>query len=231
MAVIATVPERWRQIEAVHAYWRLAEAVGGYHFDYERQQRLASLRAASNETADLRTAQAIAAAQVREAEVRVAIAQHDLAEILSLIPGSPLPLPADTPLVGPYRTLFAELFAGRTAPQRLRTLDQTLPLRNRAVESHAAALLAAEDALDATIELQTAGREPLSGVLSALDAQNRQQRAFWPPYVAITTTSPIMPSWSCHRRLRPNCSSARLSSRIGRPGNRLRRCRLPPRRP
>ena len=110
--------------------------------------------------------------------MQVTTAQHDLAEILLLAPGTPLPLPADQPLVGPYRTLFAELFAGKTAPQRARMLDQTLPLRNRAVESHAAALLAAEDALDAAIELQAGGREPLAGVIAALDAQVRQQRAF-----------------------------------------------------
>ena len=178
MSVVATAPERQRQIEAVHAYWRLAEAVGEYHFCHERQQRLARLRAGNDEAADLRTAQAVAAAQLREAEVQVTTAQHDLAEILLLVPGTPLPLPADQPLVGPYRTLFAELFAGKNAPQRARVLDQTLPLRNRAVESHAAALLAAEDALDAAIELQASGQGRLAGVIAALDAQIRQQRAF-----------------------------------------------------
>ena len=177
-SVVATAPERQRQIEAVHAYWRLAEAVGEYHFCHQRQQRLARLRAGNDEAADLRTARAIAAAQIREAEVQVTTAQHDLAEILLLVPGTPLPLPADQPLVGPYRTLFAELFAGKKAPQRARMLDQTLPLRNRAVESHAAALLAAEDALDAAIELQTGGQGRLAGVIAALDAQVRQQRAF-----------------------------------------------------
>ncbi len=178
VSVVATVPERPRQIEAVHAYWRLAEAMGEYHFAHERQQRLAPLRAGNGEAADLRTARAIAEARLREAEVQLTTAQHDLAEILSLVPGTPLPLPADQPLVGPYRTLFAELFAGKTAPLRARMLDQTLPLRTRAVESHAAALLAAEDALDAAIELQTSGQDHLAGVLVALDAMDRQQRAF-----------------------------------------------------
>ncbi len=175
---MATAPQRQRQIEAVHAYWRLAEAVGEYHFSHERQQRLARLPAGNDEAAELRTAQAVAAAQLQEAEVQVTTAQHDLAEILLLAPGTPLPLPADQPLVGPYRTLFAELFAGKQAPQHAAMLDQTLPLRNRAVESHAAALLAAEDALDAAIELQTSGQGRLAGVIAALDAQVRQQRAF-----------------------------------------------------
>ena len=45
VSVVATAPERQRQIEAVHAYWRLAEALGEYHFCHERQQRLARLPA------------------------------------------------------------------------------------------------------------------------------------------------------------------------------------------
>ena len=178
VSVVATVLERQRQIEAVHAYWRLAEAIGEFHFCQERQQQIARLRAANGEATDLRTARAVATAQLREAEVQIATAQHDLAEILLLAPATPLPLPEDRPLTGPYRTLFAELFAGKKTPDRARILDQTLPLRNRAVESHAAALLAAEDALDAAIELQASGQEHLAGVLAALDAHVRQQRAF-----------------------------------------------------
>ena len=87
-------------------------------------------------------------------------------------------MPADLPLVGAYRTLFAELFAGQQAPQRAAMLDQALPLRNKAVEAHAAALVAAEDALDAAIELQSGGQGRLAGVVAALDALVRQQRAF-----------------------------------------------------
>jgi len=178
VSVVATVSERQRQIEAVHAYWRLAEAVGEYHFSHERQQRLARLQAGNDEATDLRTARAVAAAQIREAELQVTTAQHDLAEILLLTPGTPLPLPANQPLVGPYRTLFAELFAGKKAPERARMLDQMLPLRNRAVEGHAAALLASEDALDAAIELQSSGQGRVAAVIAALDTEVRQQQAF-----------------------------------------------------
>ena len=178
LSVVATAPQRARQIEAVHAYWRLAEAVGDYHFALERQQRLAKLQAASDEAADLRTARAVAAADLSEAVVAVTSAQHDLAEVLLLAPSTPLPLPADPPLVGPYRTLFSTLFAGKAAPQRAKMLDQALPLRNQAIEDHAAALAAAEDVLDTALELQTAGQGRLAGVVSALDALVCQQRAF-----------------------------------------------------
>jgi hypothetical protein len=57
-------------------------------------------------------------------------------------------------------------------------LDQALPLRASAVESHAAAVTAAEDALDAAIELQASGQGHLADVVAALDGQVRQQRAF-----------------------------------------------------
>lgn len=178
VSVVATAPERHRQIEAVHAYWRLVEAMGEYHFSHERQQRLLRLRTGNDEAADLRTARAVATAQMCEAELQIMTAQHDLAEILLLVPDAPLPLPADQPLVGPYRTLFAELFAGKKAPDRARMLDQRLTLRNQAVESHAVALLAAEDALDAAIKLQANGQGRLAGVIAALDTQLLQQRAF-----------------------------------------------------
>ena len=47
LSVVATAPQRQGQIEAVHAYWKLAEAVGDYHFAHDRQQRLARLQAVS----------------------------------------------------------------------------------------------------------------------------------------------------------------------------------------
>jgi hypothetical protein len=178
VSVVATVPNRPRQIEAVHLYWRLAEAVADYHFCFECQQRLSRLRAGNDEAAEFRTRQAVAMAELREADLKVTAAQHDLAETLSLASGIPLPLPADQPLVGPYRTLFAELFGGQKAPVRARTLDQTLPLRSRAIESHAAALLAAEDAMDAAIEVQADGQGRMAAVITAMDTRLQQQRAF-----------------------------------------------------
>jgi hypothetical protein len=178
VSVIATAPTRQRQTEAVHAYWRLAEAVGDYHFCSLRQQRLARLKVRNDEAADLRAVQAVATAEIRDAELRITTAQNDLAETLHLAPGTPLPLPADQPLVGPYRTLFAEVFAGKTAPESARMLDQTLPLRNQAIENHAAALLAAEDSFDAAVEVQAEGQGRLDGVIRAADALLKQQRAF-----------------------------------------------------
>jgi hypothetical protein len=178
LSVIAAVPDRAKQLEAVHAYWRLVQAIGDYRYCHERQRRLARLKASGDEAADLRTAQAIAVAQLHEAELHTISAQQELAGKLDFPETAPLPLPADRPLTESYRTRFAELFAARRAPDRVRMLDQTLPLRQRAVESHSAAVLAADEALDVALELQASGQVRLACVLRALDAQLREQRAF-----------------------------------------------------
>jgi hypothetical protein len=178
LTAIAASSERPRQLAAVHAYWHLVQAIGDYRCCYERQQRLARFKAAGGETAELRTTQAIAIAQLHEAELSATTAQHELAAKLNFPETAPLPLPSDRPLSESYRTQFAEFFSMQKAPDRLRMLDQTLPLRQRAVESHAAAVLAAEEALDAAIELQASGQARLSNVLPAMDASVREQRAF-----------------------------------------------------
>src|SRR5690349_17163155 len=43
LAAISSLPDRPRQIAAVHAYWRLVQSIGDYHYLLERQQRLARL--------------------------------------------------------------------------------------------------------------------------------------------------------------------------------------------
>lgn len=178
LSAIASAADRPRQLEAIHGYWRLVNAIGDYHYLLERQQRLLRLPAAKDEAGDLRTAQAIATARLHEAEIHLSAAQHELAATLHLPEMAALPWPADRPLTDAYRTRFAELFAGKRPPDRTRMLDKTLPLRQRAVESHAAAVLAAEESLDATLELHSTGQRPLARVLQTIDAAVQQQQAF-----------------------------------------------------
>ena len=192
LTAVAAVPDRAQQLEAVHAYWRLVEAIGDYRYCHERQQRLARLKAAADEAADLRTAQAIAVAQLHEAELQATSAQHELAAKLDFPETAPLPLPADRPLTEAYRTRFAELFAGRKTPDRVRMLDQTLPLRQRAVESHAAAVLAAEESLDAAIELHAGGHAGLAGSCMRWMRRFANNGRLSPRSAAITMTSSII---------------------------------------
>ncbi len=74
LSAIASFPDRPRQREAIHGYWRLVQAVGDFHYCTERQQRLSRLTASNDEAGDLRTARAVATARLHEAELRVTTA-------------------------------------------------------------------------------------------------------------------------------------------------------------
>jgi hypothetical protein len=175
--VLASTQDRRQQLDLVHAYWRLAEAVADYRFGLDQSNQLARLQAGDAEAAELRMAQAAAAAALREAEADVVAAQHELAGLMLLAGDAPLPLPGDLPHVGPYRTYFKELFAARPAPPRARLLDGTLPLRCRAIDARAMALQAARDALAAATRGRASGHGAVAPLLAALDALRREQRA------------------------------------------------------
>ena len=156
------------------AYWRLAQAVAEYHFCLDHSGRLGRIKPAGAEPASLRLARASAAAVLRQAELEATSAQCELARLMRLAPGAALPLPADPPHVGPYRTNFQELFAGRTPPEPAALMERLLPIRREAVDAQAAAVLAAEDVLAA------AGEQPTSdvAVITACSQELlRQQRA------------------------------------------------------
>ena len=220
VSVVATVLERQRQIEAVHAYWRLAEAIGEFHFCQERQQQIARLRAANGEATDLRTARAVATAQIGEAEVQIATAQHDLAEILLLAPAAPLPLPEDRPLTGPYRTLFAELFAGRrpgscpdTRPDAAAPQPGGGKSRGRLAGSRRRGWTPPSSCRPTARSIWPAFSPPWTPM-------SGNNGLFWPPSAVTTTTSPITPSQSFHRKQLRISSPARSSSKIGRRASR-----------
>jgi len=177
LAALAATPERLQQLEITRSYWRLVEAVAVYRscLDYESQLRPVQARA--EEEAPLRTARASSLALVREAEVSVVAAQHDLAALLRLASDAPLPLPADAPHVGPYRTDFAQLFSNRAAPVQARMLDRTLPIRLRAIEQRALAVKAAEEATTATREAHRLGRAGLHDLLACLRDGLQQRQA------------------------------------------------------
>jgi hypothetical protein len=179
VTALSSAPDPRLQLEVTHAYWRLAEAVAVYHFslDYERQLR--DLQVEGDPAPPWRTARASCAALVREAEVAAVAAQHELAALALLSPDVPLPLPADRPHVGPYRTQFEQLFSMRTPPPRARLIDRTLPILYRAVDGRASAVEAAHDALTAAVDAHQSGRADLPAVLASLEEYLRQRRAFF----------------------------------------------------
>jgi hypothetical protein len=89
-----------------------------------------------------------------------------------------LPVPSDRPHVGAYRTHFQEIFAQRSAPPRVRLIDRTMPLRRKAVDLRCQAVVAARDALHATLEAYDAQQAEIEHVLVRIKALARERRAF-----------------------------------------------------
>jgi len=176
--VLSSTPDRRRQLELTKTYWRLAQAVAGYHFCCSRANELEKLSPRAEDAAAMRLARASATASLREAELEAADAQHELAGLMPLPPDAPLPLPADRPHVGPYRTHFQELFATRTPPDQARLAERVLPIWRQVVDERAAAVQAAEDALMAAMDNHAARAADASAVVACSEELLRQQRAF-----------------------------------------------------
>jgi hypothetical protein len=178
LAALGPGGDRGQQLRVVRTYWRLTQAVAEYRFCTEHVKVLEQLRMASRSDAMVRLAEATAASQLREAELAVTRLQYELAEMARLPNGSPLPLPADRPLVAPYRTSIKELYAGRTPPEPARLADKILPLQHKAIEDRAAAVQAADDALAAVAENLQSGKGDSAAVVACSRELLRQQRAF-----------------------------------------------------
>lgn len=175
VSVFSSTPDRRQQMELARAYWRLVQAVAEYHFCFDHAQRLERVGTADNGT---RLARASAAAKLREAELEATRSQCELARLARLPAGSALPLPADRPHVGSYRTYFQELFAGRTPPEQTVLMERILPIRRQVVDEQAAAVQAAEDALAAMSDELAARRGNAGAVIVCSQELLRQQQAF-----------------------------------------------------
>jgi len=175
---LGSTPDRRRQLEAVHAYWRLAQAVAEYHFCLDYVQGLEKLKDGAEKNVSLRLIRTSATAQLREAEIVAVRTQHELAELINLPHDAPRPLAADRPHVGAYRTSFNELFAGRTPPEPARLAERILPLQHQVIDDRTAAVQAAEDALVAVEENYQSGRANAATVASCGRELLRRRQAF-----------------------------------------------------
>jgi len=177
LAAVSAATDRRRQIEVTHAYWRLVEAVADYHVALDHDDRLRELQPGEGELATLRAAQASSSAMLHEVEAAVVMAQHELAALVSFSPDTPLPLPADPPHVGSYRTGFDQLFSSGNASSQARRIDQTLPIRRRAIEARALAVQAARDARAEAVHAHELGHADLAAVLASMTGCLQQRRA------------------------------------------------------
>ena len=170
--------DRRQQAELTRMYWYLAQTVAEYHFCLDHARRLQRVETAEADSPSWRLARASAAAMVRQSELEATRAQYELARLLRVPADAPLPLPADRPHVGAYRTNFEQLFAGRTPPEPAVLIDRILPIRRQAVDDQAAAVQAAEDALAAATEQRQVSQGRAAEAIACSRDLLWQQQAF-----------------------------------------------------
>lgn len=174
---LSSAKDSRRQLAVAHAYWRLTLAVAEYRLRFDEYGRLAQISPGAEDALMFETARTSAAAALRLAEVAVLSAQHELAGAAALPTAEPLPLPADLPHVGTYRTYFNEVFSQRSPPARARLMDRNLPIHRRVIDARASAVTAAQGALEATIDAYRVGKVNLADVLASGRRLTRQYRA------------------------------------------------------
>ncbi len=171
--------DRNRQLAIVRGYWKLSAAQADYNWAVDEGARLDQVAAAKGlESAILSVAQAGGQARVHEAQVGAVAAQQELADLLAWPSTTPLPLAADPPLVGPYRTYFDTLFAGRVPPARTRVIDRSLPIRLQAIQDRTLAVQAASSAIRYAEDARGKGQVDLQALLNCHAELARQRRAF-----------------------------------------------------
>ena len=171
--------DRNRQLAIVRGYWKLSATQADYNWAIDEGARLDQVAAAKGlKAAVLSVAQAGGQARVHEAQVGAVAAQQELADLLAWPSTTPLPLAADPPLVGPYRTYFDTLFAGRVPPARTRVIDRSLPIRLQAIQDRTLAVQAASSAIRYAEDARGKGQVDLQALLNCHAELARQRRAF-----------------------------------------------------
>ena len=162
------------------AYWKLSAAEGDYNWAVDEADQLDHIAAGTTATdaTVIATARASSQARLLEAKLSAVTAQQELADLLSIPPNNPLPLTADPPLVGAYRTYFDTLYSGRVPPPRMRLIDRTLPIRREAIETHVAAVQAAASAVHSAEDARAKGTSDLQNLLLCEADLSRQRRSF-----------------------------------------------------
>jgi hypothetical protein len=167
-----------RQVDTVRAYWRLTHAVADYNYAVEEHRFLAAVPVVREDQLSLQAAQASAKAEQAESRLAAVRAQQALAEIAPAASGGKLPLPADMPVVGTYRTHFKELNQRGAARDELGLIDQSLPVIRDVIDAQAEAVAAAAAVLPPALQAYQQGQTPLAAVLDAHERLRRHRRAF-----------------------------------------------------
>jgi hypothetical protein len=202
-----------RRLEVAALYWKLALATADYHWSLEEFDQLDALPG-NKDVVDaplLAAAQAGAQARMLEAKAAAVTLQQELADIIGQ-PTQPLPLTVEQPLVGPYRSEFDTIFAGRAAPGRSRAIHRALPHLRAAIDVRTAAVQAAASAVPAAEEAFVKQQTGITMALFANQERTTQRRAFLNAVRAYNAEIVEYASYVAG----PNTSTATLASMLTR---------------
>ena len=172
--------DRARRLWITQSYWKVSTEFAMVRWAAESINRLELIAPGGDphDRAALDVAVAAATADLADARAELIAAQQGLVDLVRLPIGEPLPWPVDRPLVGPYQTHFDAIFATRPATGRIRAIDRMLPSKHEALESRAAAVIAADTAMQMTETDHAKAKRPIESVLAAHAALVGQQREF-----------------------------------------------------
>jgi hypothetical protein len=165
------------QTDRAKAYWSLSAAVAHYYLAVQEQTELAALQQGVNVPgAPWGQAKQDAAARVDQARRFAEAAQFQLARVMGVAVGSPLPLPADAPHCGRYNTRYDEIFAGRQDPVA-RQVNELLPQLYAELAAETRQVAESLDWLAFVVEKRDPATDGV-GVLRAYELMTVRRRAF-----------------------------------------------------
>jgi hypothetical protein len=172
--------DRARRLWISQAYWKVSAGFAMLRWTTEALERLELIAPGGDphDRAVLDVALAAARADLADARAELVAAQQELVDLVRLPAGEPLPWPIDRPLAGPYQTHFETIFATRPATGRIRAIVRMLPSKHEALEARAAAVVAAQKAMQMAEADHAKGQRPIEAVTAAHAAVTSQQREF-----------------------------------------------------
>jgi len=172
--------DRSRRLWISQAYWKVSAGFAVLHWSVEALERLELIAPGGDphDRAVLDVALAAARADLADSRAELVAAQQELVDLVRLPAGDPLPWPVDRPLAGPYQTHFETIFATRPATGRIRAIVRMLPSKHEALEARAAAVVAAQTAMQMAEADHAKGQRPIEAVIAAHAAVTGQQREF-----------------------------------------------------
>ena len=182
MEVLSRTTDRKQQFKATQAYWRLLMAEAEFYWQADEAERMEQIvpykkGKVSDENA-LKMARNAAWGRLREAELHVLTAQHEVADLIRLDDFEMLPLAADQPLIGPYKSYFRELFANREPPGHTRLIAANLPVRLKLIETRTEAVFDAADGVRLAVDEHNGGQLEVRALVECINDLREERHDF-----------------------------------------------------